>query len=95
MQSIGIRELRQNASKYIRMVKAGETIEVRERDVPVARLTPVPPPNKRKLTFEEMVAVGLATPAETELRDIEPLPATPGEKPLSQLLREMRDDERY
>jgi antitoxin (DNA-binding transcriptional repressor) of toxin-antitoxin stability system len=36
MRRIGIRELRQNASVYIRLVKAGETIEVTERDVPVA-----------------------------------------------------------
>lgn len=42
MRSIGVRELRQNASKYLRDVKRGETVEVTERGEPVARLVPVP-----------------------------------------------------
>jgi prevent-host-death family protein len=89
MRSIGIRELRQNASKYIRMVKAGETIEVRERDVPVARLTPIPPP--RKLTLEELIERGVVRPAERPFRPVKRLPPTDG--PTStEILSEMRDD---
>ncbi len=44
MRRIGIRELRQNASRYIQLVKEGETIEVTDRGVPVACLTPLPEP---------------------------------------------------
>jgi len=43
MRRIGIRELRQNASQYIRLVKAGETIEITERGVLVAVLRPLVP----------------------------------------------------
>ena len=42
MRRIGIRELRQNASQYIRLVKAGETIEITEHGVLVAVLRPLP-----------------------------------------------------
>lgn len=36
----GIRELRQNLSRFVDLVKAGETIEVTEHGRLVARLTP-------------------------------------------------------
>lgn len=42
MRSVGVRELRQRASEYLRLVEAGETFEVTDRGRPVARLTPVP-----------------------------------------------------
>lgn len=42
MESIGVRELRQNASVYLRRVAAGESITVTDRGVPVAVLTPPP-----------------------------------------------------
>jgi prevent-host-death family protein len=31
METIGVRELRQNASRYLRLVKAGERVAVTER----------------------------------------------------------------
>lgn len=42
MARIGIRELRQRASDYLRRVEAGETIEVTDRGRPIALLTPIP-----------------------------------------------------
>jgi prevent-host-death family protein len=41
--SVGIRELRQNLSRYIERVKDGETLAVTERGREVARLTPAGP----------------------------------------------------
>ena len=41
MDVIGIRELRQHASRYLKRVAAGESIEVTDRGRPVARLVPV------------------------------------------------------
>lgn len=43
MESIGVRELRQHASRYLRRVSQGETLEVTDRGRPVARLVPVTP----------------------------------------------------
>jgi prevent-host-death family protein len=41
MESIGVRELRQNASRYLSRVAEGEQIEITERGRPVARLVPI------------------------------------------------------
>ncbi|MGH9010313.1 MAG: type II toxin-antitoxin system Phd/YefM family antitoxin [Acidimicrobiia bacterium] len=41
MESIGVRELRQQASRYLARVAAGESFEVTDRGRPVARLVPV------------------------------------------------------
>ena len=41
MDRIGVRELRQHASRYLARVADGEVIEVTDRGTPVARLVPV------------------------------------------------------
>jgi prevent-host-death family protein len=42
MERIGVRELRQHASRYLARVADGETIEVTDRGRPIALLTPMP-----------------------------------------------------
>jgi prevent-host-death family protein len=42
MKTIGIRELRQNASAYLRRVEAGEAIQIADRGRPVALWLPIP-----------------------------------------------------
>lgn len=42
MDRIGIRELRQHASRWLKRVQAGESFEVTDRGRPVAVLAPVP-----------------------------------------------------
>jgi prevent-host-death family protein len=41
--TVGVRELRQNLSRYLERVKEGETLMVTERGHEVARLVPSPP----------------------------------------------------
>jgi prevent-host-death family protein len=43
MERVGVRELRQNLSRYLRIVERGVTLEVTERGVPVALLAPLSP----------------------------------------------------
>lgn len=43
MESVGVRELRQNLSRYLVKVKEGESFVVTERGREVARLTPSGP----------------------------------------------------
>lgn len=43
MNQVGVRELRQNLSRYLLQVKAGESFAVTERGREVARLTPSGP----------------------------------------------------
>jgi prevent-host-death family protein len=89
---VGIRELRQNLSVYVKRVREeGRAYEVTERGEPVARLTPLA--DRPMSTIEQMIADGRITPATRAWKDVPPpLPARGG-KPLSQILQEMRDEE--
>lgn len=92
MQSIGIRELRQNASKYLRAVRRGEIVEVTDRGEPVARLVPI----RQESNYERMVAEGRIRPGKGDLLEvIDPVEPEPGQRPLSEVVTEMRADERY
>lgn len=62
---IGIRELRQQASRYVARVKAGETVEVTERGRLVARLVPVEPGYAGR---DRLVAEGRLVPARSPFR---------------------------
>ena len=96
MKSIGIRELRQNASVYLRLVKAGETIEVTDRGEPVAQLVPIP---RNETTLERLVREGKVRPAlaPLDLSKLEPVKIrlAPGELTLSEQIIAAREDERY
>jgi len=92
MRSIGVRELRQNASRYLREVKNGETVEVTERGEPVARLVPIP---QKESTYDRLVAEGRIVPAKGNRRDLgPPLKPKPGVPLPSEVLAKMREHER-
>lgn len=55
-----MRELRQNASRYLERVRAGEPIEVSVRGEVVAVMTPV---ERSRSTYDRLVAEGRLTPA--------------------------------
>lgn len=89
--SIGIRELRQNASRYLRLVEErGEPIEITDRGRPVAYLTPVPAPTSRieQLRASGRIRRGRGGPLPTP---VEPKPGVPLP---SEILAHMRADER-
>ena len=91
MTSVGIRELRQRASEYLRRVAAGETIEVTDRGRPVALLTPIPeaPP------LEQLRAAGDLDEATGTFDDLpEPLELDAGIETPSAVLARLRADER-
>ncbi len=90
MIKAGIRELRQNASVLIRRVIEGETIEVTERGRPVARIVPL----HGRSVLDQMVAEGRATAARGDLLKLKPFPPVSGKRPLSEVLRGLRADER-
>lgn len=90
MDRIGVRELRQHASRYLARVVRGETLEVTDRGRPVARLTPLPVDD-----WEQMIADGrIIPPSEPgSVLDIKPVKAK-GRSP-SEILAEMRESERW
>jgi antitoxin (DNA-binding transcriptional repressor) of toxin-antitoxin stability system len=86
MTRIGIRELRQNASRYLTLVKGGQTVEVSERGVLVALLVP---PEAPRTTRDRLVATGRLIPALSptgRLRSPRPVPVGPDEPTNQQLL---------
>jgi prevent-host-death family protein len=90
MKRIGIRELRQRASEYLRRVQRGETVEITDRGRAIALLVPVP-----KDAFDRLVAAGRVDPAEGDLLELgEPLEPAPGVPLPSAILEELRREER-
>jgi prevent-host-death family protein len=91
MRSIGIRQLRQQASRFLREVERGETIEVTDRGRPVALLVPVPNVDR----IEGLLASGRLMAATGELLELgEPLEPARGAPLPSEVLTEARADER-
>ena len=60
MEQIGIRELRQHASKWINKVRAGALIEITDRGRPVTHLVPIHSADPDR---DALAAAGLLTPA--------------------------------
>ena len=90
-QSVGVRELRQSASKILDQVKDGAVFEITEHGVPVARLVPI-----TKSLYEEYIAAGLIIPAENPVTHFEmPTFKLKGKKTSTEVLMEMRAEERY
>jgi len=89
---VGVRELRQNLSVYVKRVRdEGRAYEVTERGEPVAHLTPLP--GRPMSTYQRLLAGGKVTPARKPWSSLPPaLPRLPG-KQLSDVLREMREEE--
>ena len=91
MQVIGIRELRQAASRYLRDVERGETIEVTDRGRPVARLVPVP----RVTRIDELAGGGRLDLGSGDALELgAPLPPARGKRLPSETLAQIRSGER-
>ena len=92
---MGLRYLGQNVSRVLARVKKGESLVVTEYGRPVARLVPYAPAR----TLEDMIESGEVTPPSGDLQEFlkrfaeEPPIISP--VPLSHILQEMRDDERW
>lgn len=89
MTSVGIRELRQRASELLRLVEAGETIEITDRGRPVAVLGPAPSAGG----LDGLRSTGALAAASADFADLpEPLQVA-GRGP-SEILAGLRSNER-
>ncbi|MGH7608467.1 MAG: type II toxin-antitoxin system Phd/YefM family antitoxin [Candidatus Dormibacteria bacterium] len=91
MLRVGIRELRQQASAIIRLAEQGETVEVTNHGRPVVRIVPI---SADQGGLERLLAEGRATEAHGDLLRIPEIPPGPDWVPLSQVLADLRADER-
>lgn len=91
MGVVGIRELKQNASKVVARAAAGETVTITDRGRPVAQLTPLPTSR-----LDQLRAAGLVLPATRDPHDLAAPVVVPGLEPdalLNDLLAERYDEE--
>jgi prevent-host-death family protein len=88
MERIGVRELRQHASRYLARVAGGEILEVTDRGRAVAYLVPV-----HTDPWEDLLASGRVSPAEdpADIADEAPGNYDAG---ASEALAAMRSEER-
>jgi prevent-host-death family protein len=86
---VGVRELRQNLSVYLRRTLAGETLEVTDRGRPVALLTPIP---EHADPIARLAAEGRITPAKRRFEELGPPLDVELERPLSDVVEELRED---
>lgn len=88
MEQIGVRELRQHASVWLRRVANGEAFEVTDRGRPVALLGPLPADRWQRLLDAGVVVPPLE---EGDVTDLKPI-ATRAR--VSDALDALRSDER-
>ena len=84
---VGVRELRQNLSRYLRRVAAGEQFEVTERNHPVAILAPLP---QHRSALESLAADGRLVRARLDLVVLGLPPERQREMSISEALGEQR-----
>ena len=89
MERIGIRELRQHASRNLRRVKAGETVQVTERGELVALLVP---PQPAASVRDRLVASGQLIPATNPFRAPRRVSLRPGQPDTAATLDDQRED---
>jgi prevent-host-death family protein len=86
---VGVRELRQNLSVYLRRVEAGEALEVTDRGRTVAMLVPLKKPST---LVERLVASGRAKPSAGDLVELG-VPGGRVSSKLSEALVEEREEQ--
>jgi len=100
--TVGIRELKQNASAVVARAAAGETLTITDRGRPVARILPL----ERKSHLQQMIDDGRITVPEHSIADyikdhtvdgkyVPPVTLRGDGPTLSQVLMEMREEERH
>lgn len=88
-QRVGVRELRQNLSRYLRLVAEGECFEVTDHNLPVAVLGPLP---GRSSALERLTAAGRVVPARLNLATLGVPPKRPQTMRISEALAAERED---
>ena len=86
--SVGVRELRQDASKVLDLVKGGESVIVTEWGKPVAEIRPI-----KATTIQNLIDAGMITPAKDKFdpKVWIPLPNPDGRSLLTEFLKERRE----
>ena len=87
--TVNVRELKSRLSHYLRLTKAGETVEITERGVPIGRIVPEVLPVEDRV--EVMARSGLLAWNHRKLGRHAPAVRVRGTKTVAELLVEHRE----
>jgi prevent-host-death family protein len=91
MERIGIRELRNQASKVVRRASSGERIVITVDGIPTAQIGPLNDGTPGR-TLDDLLAAGLVLPPRAKADPNPPKPiGAPGGRTTTEILREHRD----
>jgi prevent-host-death family protein len=87
-KTVGLRELGQNVSQVLAVVKEGRSLVVTEHGRPIAEIVPI----GNGASFEDRIRSGEITPARGDIMELlaQPIPSVEG-MTASEALQEMRD----
>jgi prevent-host-death family protein len=89
-RQVGVRELRQNLSRYLRRVERGERLEVTEHGRPVAVLAPLGDP---QTPLARLIAAGRVMPPSGDIGNLLPPPGRVSRR-ASEALQAEREERR-
>jgi prevent-host-death family protein len=86
---VNIRELKSRLSYYLRLAKAGESVEILERGNPIGRIIPTGLPVRDRI--EAMAQSGLLAWNKRKLKPMAPVARVRGKRTVAELLIEGRE----
>ena len=86
---VGVRELRNNLSRYLAQVRAGDEVVVTDHGREIARVVPIANDERRPSALDRLVAEGLAAPPMKARRPL-PSQGIPASEAVSPLVSEQR-----
>ncbi len=87
--TVNIRELKSRLSYYLRLAKAGESVEITERGNPIGRIIPTALPVQDRM--EAMAQSGLLVWNKRKLKPMAPVARVRGKRTVAELLIEDRE----
>jgi prevent-host-death family protein len=93
MKQVSVTELKNSLSRYLRLAKRGEVIEIIERSVPIARIQGLPDLGEAGMALDELVLEGVVSRAAAAPRpDFLRSPALPCRSDVVNVLVDQRGD---
>ena len=63
MKQPGVAELKARLSEYLKLVKSGHEVLIKERGMPIAKIVPLDAAERRSSRMERLIKAGLLIPA--------------------------------
>jgi prevent-host-death family protein len=87
--TVNVRELKSRLSHYLRLTKAGNSVEITDRGTPIGRIVPIVAPMEDRI--EAMAQSGLLLWNRRKLKRMAPVAHVRGKRTVAELLVEDRE----